>query len=219
MIRRLATHFRRGRAAHFAELLRRVASPLKVLDVGGTEQYWAQVGLADVPGIDFTLINLTPGTMTRPNFHAVTGDACDLSEYADGEFDLGFSNSVIEHVGDFERQRRMAAEIRRVCRRYYVQTPNRTFVVEPHFWVPFYSWYPRPAKVLALRMMSLVPKGPINGRVSAAEASRLVDTIRLLDRREMRQLFPDGRIHEERVGPFVKSLIAYGGWDDSPEFR
>jgi hypothetical protein len=216
VIRRLATRWRRKRAAHAAQLLMSTPRPLRVLDIGGTEAYWTQAGIADLPGLEVTLLNLTVVPATRPNFRSIAGDACDLSAYSDHAFDLGFSNSVIEHVGDFDRQTRMAQEIRRVCRRYYVQTPNRNFLVEPHFWLPLYTWYPRPMKIVALRAMSLLPKGPINNRVSSAGAAWLIDSVRLLTERELRALFPDGRIWKERVGPFAKSLTAYGGWD-APE--
>ena len=44
--------------------------------------------------------------------------------FADGEFPLAFSSSVIEHIPE-ELQQAFADEIRRVAKRYYVQTPNR----------------------------------------------------------------------------------------------
>ena len=72
------------------------------------------------------------------------GDAVDMPGISDGAFDVVFSNSVIEHVETYENQRRMAAEIRRVGRRYFVQTPNRHFPLEPHFLVPGFQLLPYP---------------------------------------------------------------------------
>jgi 2-polyprenyl-3-methyl-5-hydroxy-6-metoxy-1,4-benzoquinol methylase len=57
-------------------------------------------------------------------------------------FDIVFSNSVIEHVGDAESQQQFAHEIARVGRAYWVQTPNRRFPVEPHLLTPFLHFLP-----------------------------------------------------------------------------
>ena len=41
--------------------------------------------------------------------------------FGEREFDVIFSNSVIEHVGQFADQQRMADEVRRVGEGYWVQ--------------------------------------------------------------------------------------------------
>ena len=71
----------------------------------------------------------------------VQGDACALP-FADGEFDVVFSNAVIEHVGGRERQRRFVSEAIRVGRRVFMTTPNRRFPVEVHTRLPFVHWLP-----------------------------------------------------------------------------
>jgi len=58
--------------------------------------------------------------------------------YSDNEFDICFSNSVIELVGSFEDQRKFANEIRRVGRKLWVQTPARSFFFEPHYLYAIY---------------------------------------------------------------------------------
>jgi hypothetical protein len=60
-----------------------------------------------------------------------------MPQYRDKEFDIAFSNSVIEHVGNDLRIRQMADEVRRVGRNY-LQTPNYYFPLEPHFFFPFF---------------------------------------------------------------------------------
>jgi SAM-dependent methyltransferase len=58
-----------------------------------------------------------------PNVTFMQGDATAMP-FADGEFDIAFSNSLIEHLAP-PAQRALAIEIRRVARGYWVQTPNR----------------------------------------------------------------------------------------------
>ena len=62
--------------------------------------------------------------------------------FADGSFDLVYSNAVIEHVGDAADQRRFAAEHRRVGRHWALTTPNRWFPVEAHTHAVFRHWRP-----------------------------------------------------------------------------
>jgi hypothetical protein len=77
-----------------------------------------------------------------PAVRAVRADGRDLP-FADGEFDLGFSNAVVEHVaGGREGQRRFVHELCRVSRRVFVTTPNRWFPLEVHTLRPFVHWLP-----------------------------------------------------------------------------
>ena len=128
----LASRLRHKRFALFRSLLARVDHPLTILDVGGTEAFWEQMGAADEPEFRVVLVNLGATPVVRGHFASVVGDAADLAGIADHEFDVVFSNSVIEHLGDLPAQRRMASEVGRVGRRYFVQTPNRYFPIDPH---------------------------------------------------------------------------------------
>ena len=71
--------------------------------------------------------------------------------FADGEFDIVFSNAVIEHVGGREQQRRFVEESLRVARRAFVTTPNRWFPVEVHTRLPLVHWLPGPGRAPRLR--------------------------------------------------------------------
>jgi SAM-dependent methyltransferase len=77
-----------------------------------------------------------------PRVTTVQADGRELP-FADLEFDLAFSNAVVEHVaGGRDEQRRFLAELCRVARRVFVTTPNRWFPVDPHSLLPFVHWLP-----------------------------------------------------------------------------
>jgi hypothetical protein len=81
-----------------------------------------------------------------PRVRAVRADGRDLP-FADREFDLGFSNAVVEHVaGGRDGQRRFVHELCRVADRVFVTTPNRFFPLEVHTLLPFVHWLPAPAR-------------------------------------------------------------------------
>jgi SAM-dependent methyltransferase len=94
-----------------------------------------------------TALGLHDGAGFRQRYPAVAyvrGDACALP-FADGSFDVVFSNAVVEHLGDRARQRAFVAEALRVGRRVFVTTPNRWFPVEVHTRLPLVHWLPAAA--------------------------------------------------------------------------
>jgi SAM-dependent methyltransferase len=110
-----------------------------------------------------------------PRCRYVQADALDLP-FADREFDVVFSNAVIEHVGGRPEQQRFVDEVLRVGRRAFVTTPNRWFPIEVHTRLPLVHWLPEP---LAHRAYDLA------GKPWAKENH-------LLGPRELRELFPRG---------------------------
>jgi hypothetical protein len=78
-----------------------------------------------------------------PQVRAVRADGRELP-FADAEFDVAFSNAVVEHVaGGREGQRQFVHELCRVARRVFVTTPNRRFPLEVHTLLPFVHWLPK----------------------------------------------------------------------------
>ncbi len=199
---KVSPHFRRRRMAAF---LRRfsLGKGTRVLDVGGTANFWL--------GTDFeahiTLLNLYPVEVPaslRARCESVVGDGVRLP-FGDGEFDIVFSNSVIEHLGSREAQERFAQEVRRVGRHYYVQTPAREFPIEPHFLAPFIHWLPMGVQ----RKVARYGTGwGLLSKPTPQQVEDFLQEIRLLTFQEFRDLFPDSQIIREKVLLLTKSYTA-----------
>ena len=179
---RLAGPARRRRHERFFALTR-VPPGARVVDVG-----CGVLGLrALAPGLDITGVDV----VARPEYPGplVVADAAAGLPFADDEFDLAYCSSVIEHVAP-ARRAAFAAELRRVSRGWFVQTPAWSFPVEPHSLLPAAHWLPPRARRPYWRV----------GVAAGWE------DISLLRRREFEDLF--GPAHAERLGPLVKSWIA-----------
>jgi hypothetical protein len=98
---------------------------VNIIDIGGRDVYWNIMpeGYLDEKNVRITIVNL-PGDPSRDHgrFTFVTGDACSLSFLRDQSFHIAHSNSVVEHVGDWERQVLFAREVARLSPRFFVQT-------------------------------------------------------------------------------------------------
>jgi hypothetical protein len=139
----------------------------------------------------------------------VLGDGTSLP-FADQSFDLVFSNSVIEHVSSRVEQARFAAEIARVGKRYWVQTPNRYFPIEHHLWTPFVHWLPRVWQGAILKRFSvwrMVTNYDAEQR--AFYVNHYLDSIWLLSASDLPALFPGATLERERFLGWTKSLIAW----------
>ena len=136
--------------------------------------------------------------LAGPNVTVEQADGTRLP-YRNREFPVVFSNSVIEHVPK-HLQRDFADEIRRVGERYFVQTPNRYFPIEPHYQLPLFQFLPeRVRRALNRRFL-----------LGWQERGKW-DDIHLLSARDLRRLFPDGEIHRERLFGLTKSLMVVRG--------
>ena len=168
---RVSMRSRERKLQLFLELLR-PGPETSVLDVGVTDAPFGS-GSTDnffealYPWPDrVTAVGRTSLDRFAAAFPAVTvvhADGRSLP-FADGAFELGFSNAVVEHVGGREEQRRFVHELCRVAERVFVTTPNRWFPLEVHSLVPFAHWLPRRARdrILSRRGFDdiLEPLGP-----------------------------------------------------------
>ncbi|HLK66124.1 MAG TPA: methyltransferase domain-containing protein [Bryobacteraceae bacterium] len=200
----LSRHFRHRRMQRFAREFN-ITSQTRVLDIGGTPDCWEL--LDERPRL--TLLN-TPRASADLNGadNWVAGDGRCLP-FRDASFDVVFSNSVIEHVGDRASQESFAREVARVGGGFWVQTPNRWFPVEQHLLTPFIHWLPKAYQrpiVPRFNVWSwLVRVTPDRRRFYIEHYLR---DVRLLGAGEMRALFPGARLIRERLCGVTKSLVA-----------
>ena len=194
--------FRQRRIQWFIQLFQPDKNS-RILDVGGFIYDWDGVVPVESP---VTLLNLfhPPAPNPSPRFTLEVGDARQLP-HADGSFDIAYSNSVIEHLRTFADQQRFAAEIRRVGRQVFVQTPNRWFFIESHFLTVFVHYLPWRIARKIIRVCSF--RGLFRSGDNA-NLQQLADELRLLNFKEMQALFPDCEIHREKWLGLTKSLIA-----------
>lgn len=199
----VSPYFRRKRMERFVAALG-VTAETRILDVGGTWANWDL--LATKPEV--WVLNLYEGPADHPNADRwIVGDGLALP-FEDDSFDIAFSNSVIEHLANSTNQQRFANELRRVAQRYYVQTPNKHFPIEPHLLTPLIHYLPERWQARLLR------NGTVWGlllRPSVESCNFYLTTTRLLGHKEFHALFDyQGSIWKERFMGLVKSFVIVG---------
>lgn len=200
----------RARARRWALTLRCFPdlADMAVVDLGGDARHWTN---APVRPRRLVLVNPMPYALdgaAADGAELVQGDACDLPPSLPLErFDLVYSNSVIEHVGGPWRRRAFAESVARLAPRHWIQTPYRYFPMEPHWVFPGLQFMPLAVRAAVVRRWPLRPLGGSNRDPERAAVDDSIE-IELLSKTEMRHLFPDSELLEERFAGLIKSLIA-----------
>lgn len=184
------------------EALMRFHEGQRVLDLGGQPQIW---NFVKTP-LDIIILNLPGVAMPPPpqsihQFEYVEGDACAVSQYQDKSFEFVFSNSVIEHVGDEDKQQSFALEVRRLSDKYWVQTPSIWFPIEAHTGMPFWFFMPEFVRARFIR----------NWEKKLPDWTDMVKGTTVISKAAMRNFFPEGEIMVERKFGIPKSYIFYKG--------
>lgn len=185
----------------------------RILDIGAEIVTSSQCELQFVDSYQWksniSVINLSQQHIekikkTYPMIDACVGNACNLP-YPDKAFDVVYSNAVIEHVGSYEDQKKMASEIMRVGKRWYITTPNRWYPFEFHMRLPFVTWLPFHVYREFGRILTYdhVKKKYVFG---VGETG-----LRLLSSSDLKRCFPGSQIIRSRVTFMAETLIVYGG--------
>lgn len=97
--------------------------------------------------------------------------------FRDNEFDIAFSNAVVEHVGSRDNQKRFVEELIRVSKKCFIAVPYRLFPIEHHTALPLIHYLPQRYHRRLLKSL---------GKDLYASEERL----NLLNRKDFRSLFP-----------------------------
>lgn len=195
------SYIRKQRMSLFNDIINPHAG-MKILDVGGTPQIWNYI---ETP-LQITCLNL-PSPKPKPKYEGhhsislVDGDGCNMPEYNPGDFDLIFSNSVIEHVGDIYKQQQFAKEVLRLSSSsgtYWIQTPCKLFPIEAHTGMLFWWYYPDGLREYFIsRWSQKLPAW-----------TEMVKGTTVIEGKTLISLFPNGSMVTEWF-LFPKSLIVY----------
>jgi hypothetical protein len=204
--RRLSFAARVRNYRHFVETMQPTAET-EILDLGTCDEITEEANMLQQMHPHRSRITCTsigdgaPILAAYPGVRHVGIVAGARLPFRDAEFDIGFSNAVLEHVGAADAQRAFVAELCRVARRVYLAVPNRLFPVEHHTCVPLLHWLPKPwfrAIMRRTRFAFYGHEANLN-HVSAAQ---------------LRAWFPAGRTARIArtgigVGVFRSNLVAY----------
>lgn len=198
------------------ELFNKLMSPtkeMKILDIGAeinpTNENIVQFIDSYPWNNNISAINLSPEHISLikqyyPEVNARVGDACDLP-WEDKHFDIVYSNAVIEHLGSFEKQKKMASEIMRVGKSWFITTPNRWYPFEFHMRLPFVTWLPRNGYI---RFGQIISYNHMEKKYTTGIKR---NGLRLITAKELKQCFPSSRIIKQRITFMAETLICVGG--------
>lgn len=216
--RSIRGRLRRARFVKIREMIEYVYDQkgdiVRILDVGGTAKYWGLLEPKWRQRIHVTVMNIDPGRMNEEGappdlgYELAEGNGCHMPQYADGEFDICHSNSVIEHVGSFQEMINFAEECRRVGQIFYHQTPEFWFPIEPHYGFPLLHWLP---PTMRARLILSFKLGYGRKPASFQAACRSVDHIEIVSGWFVRKVFSTAAFYRERVFLLPKSSIVIGG--------
>lgn len=198
------------------DMFERIMNPtrqMKLLDVGaqihpGNDRFKQLIDIypwkENISVINISVEHISTIKEYYPEIEAVVGDACELP-WPDKSFDIVYSNAVIEHLGSFEKQMKMAAEIMRVGKRWFVTTPNRWFPFEFHTRLPFFTLIPGNTY---LRVGNILSYNHLREKYMFGVKRK---DLRLMTARELGKCFPGSNIIKQRITFMAETLIAVGG--------
>lgn len=201
----LSSRLRRKRSLLFLNYINsiEIKNP-KIIDIGGYHNYWLQLNSYFNSNLSPVLLNISKGWIMDNKFTSIVADGKDLACIKDKSFDVAFSNSVIEHISNFEDQQEMINNIKRISKYYFIQTPAFVFPIEPHFLFPFFHRLPVKVRIWLVRHFDL---GWFRETKCYDEAKKLVKSIRIMKKKELKLLVKTAIIITEKIFHLSKSYM------------
>lgn len=201
----LGNKFREKRFLFFFNKINKMEKPVSILDIGGKINFWENRRLAGDNNYEITIVNLSKEKSSYSNIKTLIGDATDLSQFEKKSFDIVHSNSVIEHLYNFDNQLKMALEIVRLGKKHIIQTPNKYFFIEPHYLLPFFQFFSKKLQYYILTKTKLSRLKKWDEKF----AKQYIEEIRLLNLKEIKILFPKSKIYYEKFMGMNKSFTMH----------
>ena len=183
---------------------------IKILDLGGTESFWETVGsdYLNSKGIKIDLLNRSHNHINNTEiFGSIIGDATSLDKTFFTSYDVCFSNSCIEHVGQMRDIIKFRDNVIKF-ENYFIQTPNFHFPIEQHFIFPFFKHLSKPIRILLIRNFNF---GKFRKQSNLLEAILQDESVYLLTNSVFSELFCEAHIEKEKFLTFTKSFTAIKG--------
>ncbi len=201
----LGNYFRTKRFDFFFHRIKSMDKPISILDLGGKVNFWENRGLAGNDNFKITVLNIQSEISDYSNIKTVNGNVLKLKYFKENSFDIVFSNSVIEHLYDFENQKKMAREVLRIGKNHIIQTPNKYFFIEPHYMIPFFQFLPKKIQfqILTKTRLSRLKKW------DDQFARNYTEEIRLMTQKELKEIFPKSNIFYEKFLGMTKSFTVH----------
>lgn len=201
----IAYYFRKKRFDLLLKLINSYGRK-KILDIGGFDNSLVFFDLKFAENNDITILNIENIKIANNNIYFIQGDATDPHLFLSNSFDIIHCNSVIEHLKTYSLQTILAQNIQKWGKYYFVQTPNYYFPVEPHFLTPFFQFLPIHIRSYLLTKLNL---GHFTKEKDIERARNIVSSIRLMNYKELKYLFPNAKIIKEKFLFFTKSFIIH----------
>ena len=179
----------------------------RILDIGTSDDTGIESNMLEQLYLyrkNLTCASLTNGELILAAYSGVRHVKIapgELLPFKDNEFDIVYSNAVLEHVGSRMKQGRFIAEMCRVGPRRFLAVPNRGFPIESHTCLPLVHYLP---KAWFRRLL----------RGTRYDCWSNEENLNYISARELRAMWPAGGqpaiVHAGiGLGPWKSNLVIY----------